>query len=290
MRHLDLFSGIGGFALAAKWIGITTTQFVEVDPFCQKVLQKNFPGVPIHDDVTTFTAPRGVFDIATGGYPCQDNSLANPRGKGLDGDRSGLWFEMLRVIDECRPKMVVVENVPPSRNRRWDETVRRGLEELDYKTKPSPASALEAGSNHLRNRLFIVAYTDGVREQAMHYIDTGAKESLHYQVSPWGEESREFRRGASGRIFMLPRSWAPRVDDGIPSRMDRDRAHALGNAVVPQCALDALQRVIELSSQPEFTIPSQGLLELTQLPQLPGSGNDPSVEGPIHGISPSCGD
>ena len=140
MRHLDLFSGIGGFALAAKWIGITTTQFVEVDPFCQKVLQKNFPGVPIHDDVTTFTAPRGVFDIATGGYPCQDNSLANPRGKGLDGDRSGLWFEMLRVIDECRPKMVVVENVPPSRNRRWDETVRRGLEELDYKTKPSPAS------------------------------------------------------------------------------------------------------------------------------------------------------
>ena len=72
MKHLDLFSGIGGFALAARWAGFETVQFVELDSFAQKVLKKNFPGVPIHDNIKTFQATefRGL-RLVTGGYPCQ---------------------------------------------------------------------------------------------------------------------------------------------------------------------------------------------------------------------------
>ena len=140
--HLDLFSGIGGFALAARWAGIETVQFVEIDPFCQKVLRKNFPGVSIHDDIKTFTyaadtdnpwGNRGQgemqlrrsncrhiknFDgknlqsspfILTGGFPCQPFSCAGKR-RGKEDDRY-LWPEMLRVISELRPAWVLAENV-----------------------------------------------------------------------------------------------------------------------------------------------------------------------------------
>ena len=108
--HLDLFSGIGGFALAARWAGIKTVQFVEIDPFCQKVLQKNFPGVPIHDDIKTFDGTKypNVF-LLTGGFPCQPFSCAGKR-RGKEDDRY-LWEEMLRVIKEFKPTWIIGENV-----------------------------------------------------------------------------------------------------------------------------------------------------------------------------------
>ena len=141
--HIDLFSGIGGFALAARWAGIKTVQFVELDPFCHKVLNKNFPGVPIHDDIKTFTNTDRPKDDATqnnnrrgksvanngaevrsfnsassgtnrpflltGGFPCQPFSCAGKR-KGTEDDRH-LWPEMLRVIKEFKPTWIIGENV-----------------------------------------------------------------------------------------------------------------------------------------------------------------------------------
>ena len=136
LTHLDLFSGIGGFALAARWAGIETVQFVEIDPFCQKVLTKNFPGVPIHDDIKTFAySERGGRNgqtisiqpgesrqesdvptwsdkrpfLLTGGFPCQPFSCAGKR-RGKEDDRA-LWPEMLRVIQEVRPYWIIGENV-----------------------------------------------------------------------------------------------------------------------------------------------------------------------------------
>jgi DNA (cytosine-5)-methyltransferase 1 len=136
LTHIDLFSGIGGFALAARWAGIETIQFVEIDPFCCKVLAKNFSGVPIHHDIKTFTnaecnrcngetvsiQPRETRQgctlssgrnsrpfILTGGFPCQPFSCAGKR-KGTSDDRH-LWPEMLRVIQELSPRWVVAENV-----------------------------------------------------------------------------------------------------------------------------------------------------------------------------------
>src|SRR5215831_4242950 len=97
-RMLDLFAGIGGFALAASWAGYETVLFVEIDPFCRRVLRKNFPGVPIHDDIRTLSAcdVPGPVDLLTGGFPCQPVSLAGQR-RGAADDR-WLWPEMARVI------------------------------------------------------------------------------------------------------------------------------------------------------------------------------------------------
>ena len=110
MRVLDLFSGIGGFSLGLERAGMETVQFVEIDPFCQKVLAKHWPGVPIHGDITTFRGEPGSADVICGGFPCQDISSAG-KGAGLAGARSVLWFEYARIIGEVRPRYVVVENV-----------------------------------------------------------------------------------------------------------------------------------------------------------------------------------
>ena len=111
-KHLDLFSGIGGFALAARWAGIETVGFCEIDKYAQKVLQKNFPGVPIYEDVNKLNGSefKDIY-LLTGGFPCQDISIAG-KGAGIEGERSGLWSELFRIIGEVRPKYALIENVP----------------------------------------------------------------------------------------------------------------------------------------------------------------------------------
>src|SRR5690606_11752203 len=106
MNLLDLFSGIGGFSLAGRWLGWSTKAFVEKDGFCQKVLRKNFPNIPIYEDILTFSGKpfRGSVDVVTGGFPCQPFSFAGKR-KGKQDERY-LFPEMLRVISEVRPKYV----------------------------------------------------------------------------------------------------------------------------------------------------------------------------------------
>lgn len=162
MKVLDLFAGIGGFSLAAHWMGWKTVQFVEKEPFCQKVLNKNFPGVPIHDDIFTFSGEpfRGRIDIITGGFPCQPFSAAGKR-KGRADERH-LFPEMLRVISEVRPRWVVAENVRGllsiESGQVFSEVIT-SLEGEGYEviTFCVPASAVEAP--HRRDRLWIVANT-----------------------------------------------------------------------------------------------------------------------------------
>lgn len=152
MRHVDLFSGIGGFALAAKWAEIETIQFVEKDLFCQKVLEKNFPDVPIHSDIKDFHY-TGEVDLITGGFPCQPFSVAGKR-KGKDDDRY-LWPEMFRVIRECRPRWIIAENVPgiiPHLDPILKDLEREGY---TWRAYLIPASAV--GAPHKRERLWIVA-------------------------------------------------------------------------------------------------------------------------------------
>ena len=113
LKLLDTFAGIGGFSYAAEKLvgGFETVQFIEIDPYCQQVLNKNFPNIPIHDDITTFTAKPFQYDIISGGFPCQDISVAG-RQKGIKKTtRSGLFYELIRVIRMVRPKYVILENV-----------------------------------------------------------------------------------------------------------------------------------------------------------------------------------
>ena len=164
--HLDLFSGIGGFALAARWTGvIETVGFCELDPWCQKVLAKHWPGVPIHDDITNFAgdalARFGRIDLITGGFPCQPFSAAGRR-TGKDDDRY-LWPAMAAVIAQARPSYVLVENSPRIRSMVLDD-IFDDLEGLGYAVRAIDIPAGALGAPHRRHRMWTVAYLDGRRQ------------------------------------------------------------------------------------------------------------------------------
>lgn len=164
MRVLDLFAGIGGFSLAAHWMGWTTTAFVERDKFCQRVLRKNFgQDIEIHDDITTFSGKpfRGRVDIITGGFPCQPFSAAGKR-KGRTDERH-LFPEMLRVISEVKPRWVVAENVRGLLSIESGSVFSEVISSLEGEgyeviTFCVPASAVEAP--HRRDRLWIVGHSN----------------------------------------------------------------------------------------------------------------------------------
>lgn len=159
----SLFSGIGGLDLGLEWAGLGPVLWqVEADPYCRQVLARHWPDAQRYDDVRTVdgTALAPV-DVLCGGFPCQDISAANPRGRGLDGERSGLWFEYLRLIDEIRPRAVVIENVSRLVRRGLD-TVVSGLDGLGYAVEGTRLRAGDVGAPHRRERLFVVAYRAGV--------------------------------------------------------------------------------------------------------------------------------
>ena len=160
MRMLDLFSGIGGFALAAEWAWeeeLDIVGFCEIDSYSQRVLRKNFPGVPIHEDISKLNGKKfKQIDLITGGFPCQDISVANPKAKGIEGERSGLWFEMLRVIREVRPRYALIENVPMLTVRGGTRVIS-DLTKIGYDASWTIISAKDVGAWHKRARIWIVA-------------------------------------------------------------------------------------------------------------------------------------
>jgi DNA (cytosine-5)-methyltransferase 1 len=162
-KVLDLFSGIGGFALAFEAAGFETVAFAEIEPYPCKVLAQHWPQVPNLGDVRAIDgeAYRGAIDVVCGGFPCQDISTAG-KGAGIHGARSGLWFEMLRIIRGSRPAFCLLENVPALRTRGVDD-VLGGLEEAGYACRPFVVGAVHAGAPHRRQRVWVVAYAKGAR-------------------------------------------------------------------------------------------------------------------------------
>ena len=163
LKILDLFSGIGGFSYAAERIvgGYKTTQFVEIDPYCQSVLRKNFPNTPIHDDIKTFTAKKGQFDVLTAGFPCQDLSVAGRQAGIGEGTRSGLFYEIIRLLGEIQPKFVLFENVRNLLSHEKGATFQEILFQIakaGYDAEWSVVSAKDLGACHKRERLWIIAY------------------------------------------------------------------------------------------------------------------------------------
>lgn len=166
---LDLFSGIGGFSLGLERTGgFRTAAFCEMADFPRLVLRKHEPDTPAYRDIRHLTG--GVLtldnirpDVICGGFPCQDISAAG-RGAGLDGERSGLCFEMLRIIEERRPSYVIAENVVALRSRGLD-TVLRGLASIGYDAEWHCIPAAAIGAPHRRDRVWILAYPNGSRQQ-----------------------------------------------------------------------------------------------------------------------------
>jgi DNA (cytosine-5)-methyltransferase 1 len=216
---LDLFSGIGGFALGLESTGrFSTAGFVERDEYCRAVLRKHWPDVPQHDDIHTYQAGQfGQIDVITGGFPCQPFSHAGKQ-RGKEDDRY-LWPEMLRVIAQERPTWVTGENVAGIIQMELD-TVLFDLESIGYSSRAFVIPACAVDAPHRRNRVWIVAHTN---EQGLEGL--GGLRERAGERPPW-----------SGRLpdetKWLPEPNVGRVANGVPSRVDRLRS--LGNAVVPQ--------------------------------------------------------
>ena len=159
LNHLDLFSGIGGFSLGLERTGgFRTIGFCETDAYCTKVLQKNFPGIPIHGDIKKLKGTDfGAVDIITGGYPCQPFSVAGKQ-KGVEDPRH-LWPEMFRVVKESRPTWVIGENVAGHIKLGLD-SVLKDMESEGYRTRTFSISASSIGANHQRERIWIVAHSE----------------------------------------------------------------------------------------------------------------------------------
>jgi DNA (cytosine-5)-methyltransferase 1 len=161
MKHLSLFSGIGGIDLAAQWAGITTVAFCEKDGYCRKVLAKHWPDVYQFEDVRDITSdsikPLGAINIVTGGFPCQPFSNAGKR-RGAKDDRY-LWPEMSRVIEITKPAWIVAENVPGIISLAIDD-VLSDLEDKGYEAWPIVFPACAVDAPHIRARVFIVAHSN----------------------------------------------------------------------------------------------------------------------------------
>jgi DNA (cytosine-5)-methyltransferase 1 len=264
----SLFSGIGGFELGLERAipGLETIWQVEQEEFCQKVLQKNWPKAKIYNDVRTINKNNvEPVDIICGGFPCQDISLAG-KGEGLNGKRSGLWWEMHRIIGELRPRIAVMENVPALVTRGLPE-VLGSLSEIGYDAEWTVISAKDFGAPHLRKRIFIVAYPNQERPGQAHHrgatqIDNkGSKifigrsqneepsnsnqaNSKKQSIDSRSLEKKSGSQCRSGKNSGIePRNYWTGFptqssichrDDGIPDRLARLRA--LGNAIVPQCS------------------------------------------------------
>ncbi|MEG3875773.1 DNA cytosine methyltransferase [Microcoleus sp. herbarium7] len=179
---LELFAGIGGIRLGFEFAGgFEFTQAVEISPTARLVYAVRFSDTPIWDDVCTFNGKPGEFDCIVGGTPCQDLSACGNKA-GLDGERSGLWWQQLRIIDECRPKFVGWENVEGALSRGARE-VAAGLRMVGYQVEgPVVVSAAELGAPHLRKRIFIVAHRNDLSLRQRDGF-TGWEEQLGNQIA-----------------------------------------------------------------------------------------------------------
>lgn len=236
--------------------GAETVWQVEQNPFCQKVLAKHWPAAKIYNDVKNIRADKvEAVDILCGGFPCQDISLPG-KGEGLDGEKSGLWWEMLRIISELsagrKKPIVVLENVAAISVRGGCEVVG-SLAKIGYCTEWTIISARDFGAPHLRRRWFAVAYPSDSDSKPKPQTDQ-AFDTFGESGYAWEKSSRSNRRddaSDSKHSFTKAQYWtetsAPpplcRVDDGIPNRLDRLRA--LGNAIVPQCSEWVGQQIVK---------------------------------------------
>ena len=255
----SLFSGIGGIDLGLERAGMECAWQVEIDDYATKVLEKHWPNVRRWKDVSTFP-PRPIqkwkCDIITGGFPCQDISYAG-KGAGLDGERSGLWWEFVRVIRTLEPTFVLVENVGALLTRGID-TVLGTLASIGYDAEWHCIPAAAVGAPHIRDRVFIIAYTkyDGCSRQSQfsqsesnseqhRLTGTCQIESDAQQLPVYSQMVRCFRFGNrhSSENWWAIEPDMGRVAHGVPSRVDRLRC--LGNAVVPQVAEWIGRQIVE---------------------------------------------
>ncbi len=240
MNELALFAGAGGGILGGKLLGWRTVCAVEWEPYAAGVLaarqnDKVLEPFPIWDDVQTFDGHpwRGIVDVVSGGFPCQDISSAG-KGAGIDGERSSMWKHMARVVCEARPEWVFVENSPMLVSRGLG-TVLRDLAEIGFDAAWTVLSAAQVGAPHIRERIWICAHSNSVG---------------------WGRRGEEFREGnnlfQSSGLVGKHGPWTETaeqkarilgMDDGVAAGVERLKA--TGNGQVPRVAAAAFAILAE---------------------------------------------
>ncbi len=256
-RHLDLFSGIGGFGLAAQRSGLDIKQHYtsEVEPYCRKLLRERFPdSVDLGDirNIDPAELPQDRPWIVTGGFPCQDISSANPKAVGIKGKKSGLWSEMFRLIAGLSPRWVLIENVALLTSRGLDK-VLYDLADGGYDAEWQVVQAFKVGRPQNRRRAWIVAHPPGDGRRYMSKSSAGRHPETHLfhddeinRPSDWTSSVREWQEEAvrSHGYKVYPPPVVSRGDAGLSRRVDRIRG--LGNAIVPDIAERILTRFADL--------------------------------------------
>ena len=162
LKVLDLFSGIGGFTLGLESSGyFNTVKFCEIEPHCQKVLNKNFPSIPVVADINELHASVDEYDVMCGGFPCQDISIAGKNAGIINGKRSGLWGQFKRLIEEGKPKYAIIENVSALLNRGLSK-ILQDLHEIGYDAAWTMFDSKYFGVPQRRRRVYVVAFRDGI--------------------------------------------------------------------------------------------------------------------------------
>ena len=236
MNELALFAGAGGGILAGRLLGWRTVAAVEIEDYPRRVLLQRqadgfLPRFPIWDDICTFDGKpwRGKVDVITGGFPCQDISAAG-KGAGLDGERSGLWGEMARVICEVRPSYAFIENSPMLTIRGLDR-VLCDLAQMGFDAQWGIVGAADVGAKHQRDRIWIVAKLAPPPLEMAYTNNTKRRRQLRrlWSVQKCNQEWNTYS------TFNQPEP--VRMVDGVAYRLDR--LSACGNGQVAFCAATA---------------------------------------------------
>jgi DNA (cytosine-5)-methyltransferase 1 len=244
MNELALFAGAGGGILGGHLLGWKTICAVEWEEYpasvlCARQNDKILPTFPIWDDVQTFDGKpwRGIVDVVSGGFPCQDISAAG-KGAGLDGERSGMWKQMARIVCEVRPRYVYVENSPILTSRGLG-VVLADLAKMGFNAEWGVLGASAVGGNHKRERIWIMAYSSYLglcSKEAVKRMERNKRLAISSLDTQWWkreprETSIEVERTLGG------------MDDGLASRVDRLKA--IGNGQVPRVAATAWELLNE---------------------------------------------
>lgn len=237
--HGSLFSGVGGFELGAERAGIKTTWCCEIEEDCRRILKACFPNTQQFTDITKLKKPPYV-DIMSGGFPCQDISVANVSNeevytekgqfKGIYGERSGLWKHYLRLIEEGRPKYAIIEN-SPLLTRRGLNVIIKDLAKIGYCIEWQILSASMLGYPHYRKRFFGIAYPVETRCKSNLEVFSILQEILRSRTPGQIALPRNFKR------YGTESNWrALRIHDGISEGMDKEKRtiEMMGNAVMPE--------------------------------------------------------
>jgi DNA (cytosine-5)-methyltransferase 1 len=264
VTHLDLFSGIGGFAIAARWAGFKTIAFSEIEPYACRILARHWPDIPNLGDIRTIRQPPAA-TLITAGFPCQPFSVAGKR-RGTADDRA-LWPALRQVIELCQPGYVLAENVTGIINMELDG-VLSDLDGLGYTTWPFVIPACAVDARHRRERVWIMAYaersngspvgTERIGTAGAGPLDEssgsgdGPEDVAHAHLA--GSQRHRGLRECSGELSPGPSCWPDegewfaesgmgRVASRVPNRSHRLKA--LGNAIVPQVAYVILKAMYD---------------------------------------------